>query len=131
MANSNHSEGHSHVVPIPVYTKVFIQLLVLMVATVAVAKLAESNKALGDMSYLNNFIAMGIAFTKALLVIMIFMGVKFSTKLTKFYAFLGFVWFSLMFLMFMDYYFRKDEMVTGWSEVPASSLSRSRVVPGS
>ncbi len=129
--SNNHSEGHSHVIPIPVYFRTYLQLLVLMFLTVAVAVLAESNPSLREMSYLNNFVAMAIATTKAMLVVWIFMGVKYSSNLTKFYAFFGFVWFSMMFLVYLDYAFRKDEINTGWSHVPANALPRAKGIPGS
>jgi cytochrome c oxidase subunit 4 len=54
---------------------VFVSLLVLTATTVAVAFV--------DMGPLNNLVAMGIAGLKASLVILFFMHVRYSTKLTS------------------------------------------------
>ncbi len=67
----------------------------------------------------NNFISMGIAITKALLVILFFMQVKYGTKLTWLWASLGFIWFLLMFGISSDYVTRKWIPVPGWQ--PAHS----------
>jgi len=93
------------------YMKVFGALVVLMVATIAVAQV----EALKEYSLLNNFIAMGIAVTKATLVVLFFMGVKFSSALTKIFVLLGFSWFFMLFFMFCDYFTRSWEPVPGWT----------------
>jgi cytochrome c oxidase subunit 4 len=64
----------SHVVPARVYLLVFAALLVLTGTTVGVAFI--------DLGPLNNVVAMGIAALKATLVVLFFMGVRYSTKLT-------------------------------------------------
>jgi cytochrome c oxidase subunit 4 len=64
----------THVVPARVYLAVFTALLVLTGTTVAAAFV--------DLGPLNNLVAMGIAILKASLVILFFMGVKYSTRLT-------------------------------------------------
>ncbi len=64
----------SHVVPVRVYLLVFAALLVLTGTTVGVAFI--------NLGPLNNVVAMGIAALKATLVVLFFMGVRYSTKLT-------------------------------------------------
>jgi cytochrome c oxidase subunit 4 len=64
----------THVLPLRIYLMVFVSLLVLTATTVAVAFV--------DLGPLNNLVAMGIAGLKASLVILFFMHVRYSTKLT-------------------------------------------------
>jgi cytochrome c oxidase subunit 4 len=65
----------THVLPLRIYLMVFVSLLVLTATTVAVAFV--------DMGPLNNLVAMGIAGLKATLVILFFMHVRYSTRLTS------------------------------------------------
>jgi len=64
-----------HVLPLRIYFMVFFSLLILTGTTVAVAFI--------DMGPLNNLVAMGIAGLKATLVILFFMHVRYSTRLTS------------------------------------------------
>ena len=77
------------------------------------------------MSWVNNFVAMAIAVTKALLVINIFMGVKFQTKLVKLYAFGGFVASTLLAILFCDYATRGWEQTKGWENLPTNVMPRA------
>lgn len=79
-----------HVEPVKTYVMVFSALMVLTVATVFVAYF--------DLGLLNNFVAMGIALTKASLVVLIFMHVRHGSKLTKMIALGGFLWLIFLFL---------------------------------
>jgi cytochrome c oxidase subunit 4 len=66
--------SETHVVPVRIYLMVFVALLVLTGTTVGVAFI--------DLGPLNNLVALGVAVLKATLVILFFMGVKYSTRLT-------------------------------------------------
>jgi cytochrome c oxidase subunit 4 len=110
--------AHNHVLPISVYIKNFLALLVLMALTVWAAMLPTQFPYLQEHSVINNLTAMGIAVTKAVLVIMFFMHAKFSTKLSKLFVVLGFAWLSLMFGFFIDYSTRHWEEVPGWTTNP-------------
>ena len=101
-------EHTHHVIPIKTFAIVFAVLFVLMVATIAAAEYLHLP------TILMNAIAMGIAITKATLVIMFFMGVKYATQLSKVYAIAGFVWVTLMGITFCDYATRKDEPGPAW-----------------
>lgn len=68
-------------------------------------------------TWMNNVIALLIAITKMMLVILVFMGVKWSTRLTKLWAATGFVWLTLMALMMGDYATREWESVPSWDPV--------------
>ncbi len=65
-------------------------------------------------TFANNIVAMMIACTKATLVIMIFMGVKWASKLVKMYVFLGFAGLGFFAITFSDYGTRHMETEPGW-----------------
>ena len=75
-----------HVVPVRVYLAVFSALMILTAATVAVARV--------DLGLLNTPVALTIAVAKALLVILYFMHVRYSGKLTWLAVAAGFFWLA-------------------------------------
>ena len=77
-----------HIVSPKTYYKVFAALMVLLFLTVAAAEI--------DHAVLNTVIALVIAGIKALLIILIFMHVKYSSRLTQVLAVVGFVWLVLL-----------------------------------
>jgi len=85
-----------HVLPVRVYLGIFAALSVLTVITVAAAQF--------DFGPLNNLVALGIATTKATLVVLYFMHARYSGKLTALViaASVGFL-FILVFLTLTDY----------------------------
>jgi cytochrome c oxidase subunit 4 len=94
-----------HVAPKMLYYLVFLALIVGTVLTVVVAKF--------DLGAFNNIVMLTIAITKALLVVLFFMHVRWSSRLTWVVAGSGFVWLLIMFgLTLADY------MSRGW--VPGS-----------
>lgn len=95
------------------YFFTFIALVVLMALTVI---MAEHHIGPPGVSAYNNLVAMAIACAKATLVVLFFMHVKFSSQLTKLFAILGFLWFTLMFIIFGDYMTRPREQVSGWEQ---------------
>jgi cytochrome c oxidase subunit 4 len=82
------SVGHGHVVPLRVYLAVFATLLVLTAVTTAVAFV--------DLGRLNVVIMLTIAVTKATLVILYFMHVRYSDRLTWVVVGSGFVWLLIL-----------------------------------
>ena len=90
-----------HVAPKSMYYAVFAALIVGTALTVAVAFV--------DLGPLNNVLMLGIAMTKALLVILFFMHVRWSTRLTWVVVASGFFWLMILFgLTMMDY------LTRGW-----------------
>ena len=77
------------------YYAVFAALIVGTVLTVAAAKV--------DMGALNNVVMLLIACTKATLVILYFMHVRWSSRLTWIVAMAGFFWLLLLFSILGDY----------------------------
>jgi len=87
--------GHSHVAPASMYLKVFAALVVGTILTVVAARI--------DMGALNNVVMLAIAGTKAALVILFFMHVRWGTRLTAVVAMAGFFWLILLFTIIGDY----------------------------
>lgn len=77
-----------HVSSVRSYVLVFGALLVLTGTTVAIAFL--------DVGVMNDVVALSIAVTKMLLVVLFFMHAKYSTRLTKIIVTSGFVWLALL-----------------------------------
>jgi cytochrome c oxidase subunit 4 len=90
-----------HVAPKSMYYGVFGALMAGTALTVAVAFI--------DLGALNNVLMLGIAMTKALLVILFFMHVRWSTRLTWVVAASGFFWLLILFGLTMQ-----DYLTRGW-----------------
>jgi cytochrome c oxidase subunit IV len=97
MASNN---GH-HIAPISLYLSVFAALMVGTILTVVVAKF--------DLGPLNNILMLAIACSKALLVVLFFMHVRWGTRLTWVVAGSGFFWLLILFTLTMS-----DYMSRGW-----------------
>jgi cytochrome c oxidase subunit IV len=81
--------GHAgHVTSPGFYVAIFLALLALTGATVAVAEV--------NLGVMNDVVALGIAVTKALLVLLFFMHVRYSTRLTALTAVAGFLWLAIL-----------------------------------
>ena len=100
--------GQTHHIPASVYYKTFVALLVLMVLTIAAAQI--------NLGWLNIPIALAIALTKATLVVLFFMGVKYGTRLTWLWTVLGFIWLVLLFGITLDYVAREWIANPEWFE---------------
>jgi len=86
----------SHAISIKAYIGIFALLLLFTALTVWVAGV--------DLGILNTAVALGIAITKAVLVILYFMHVRYSSRLTWVFAGAGFYWFVIFIaLIFSDY----------------------------
>ena len=90
-----------HVAPKSMYYAVFAALMVGTAITVAVAFV--------DLGALNNVVMLGIAMTKATLVVLYFMHVRWSTRLTWVIAASGFFWLLILFGLTMQ-----DYLTRGW-----------------
>ena len=90
-----------HVAPKSLYYAVFLALIIGTGLTVLVARY--------DLGPLNNIVMMTVACTKALLVVLFFMHVRWSSRLTWVVAGSGFVWLLIMFGLTMA-----DYMTRGW-----------------
>ena len=126
MANHDaHPENGAHIVPISTYAKTLFLLFILMATTLWAAFVTFPGGTI-----INNIIAMTIACIKAGLVVSIFMGVYYGTKLTKLWAALGFVWFTMLFMIFADYASRGPELSPSWDKNDhGSAMSRTMEEP--
>ena len=86
----------SHVLLLRVYFAVFLALLAGTALTAWVATV--------DLGHLNDLVALAIAGTKAALVILYFMHVRYSSKLVWVFALAGFVWLVLFFVLILADY---------------------------
>ena len=85
---SGHHVEH-HIAPKSLYFLIFGALMIGTLITVVVAFF--------DLGVLNNVVMLAVACTKALLVVLYFMHVRWSTRLTWVVAASGFVWLLILF----------------------------------
>ena len=89
-----------HVVPLRVYVAIFCALLVLTGVTVWVAEL--------DLGPANTVVALSIATVKAVLVVLYFMHVRYSSRLVWVFVVAGFLWLALLIGGVMQDYVTRD-----------------------
>jgi len=77
-----------HIVPVRIYLLIFATLVVLTGVTTAVAFV--------DLGVMNVVVMLLIAFTKATLVVLYFMHVRFTSRLTQLAAASGFAWLATL-----------------------------------
>jgi cytochrome c oxidase subunit IV len=88
------------------YVFIFAALMVLTVVTVLVAR--------ADLGAANDFVALSIAVLKAVLVILFFMHVRYSTRLTAITVLGSFFWLAILILITMsDYWTRGVAGIVG------------------
>ncbi len=84
-----------------VYFAIYVILMVFTATTVGVAFI--------DLGRLNNVVALTIAVTKAVLVILYFMHVRYGTRLTWLVVSAGFAWLTLLIAFTLS-----DVLTRGW-----------------
>jgi cytochrome c oxidase subunit 4 len=94
-----------HVTPRRTYFAIFAALLALTYLTVAVSRI--------DLGRLNTIVALTIAVTKAMLVVLFFMHLRYSTRLMKLVVVGGFLWLAFMIAGAMA-----DEITRFWLRNP-------------
>lgn len=99
------------------YFITFGLLMVLLLMTVGAYEI-DVNKYTG-WSWPNIIIAMTIAIAKAALVVLFFMNVRGSTKLTWLWAAIGFIWLIFLSGIFVDYQTRSWIDQSGWQQTPS------------
>lgn len=98
-----------NIVPRKTYLLVFAGLMVLTIITVIAARF--------DLGFINTPIALGIAITKAALIVMFFMNVRHSSSLIKLIIIGGILWVLILLVLTMiDYATRhfKDSPYQKW-----------------
>lgn len=93
---TSHAGSHAPIPKVGTLVAVWAALIVLTFTTAAVSKI--------DIGEFNIVVALLIAVGKASLVAWIFMGVRYTTSLTKLFVVAGLVWLSILILVtFSDY----------------------------
>ena len=90
-----------HAVPTKIYYAIFATLMVLTGVTVAVAYV--------DLGPLNTVAALAIACFKALIVVLFFMHVKYSTRIVKLTVIAGLYWMGILLALTLS-----DYLTRGW-----------------
>jgi cytochrome c oxidase subunit 4 len=93
---ADHAHDKHHVVPTKIYYAIFATLIVLTAVTVAVAYI--------DLGRLNTVAALAIACFKAMIVVLYFMHVKYSTRLIKLTVIAGLYWMGIIFALTLGDY---------------------------
>jgi len=96
---SGHAAPH-HAAPLGMYFAVFAALMVLTVVTVWVSRI--------DLGAFNTAVAMAIAVLKATVVILWFMHVIHSPRMTWIVVISSFLWLAVMFVFFFSDYLTRD-----------------------
>ena len=105
---------HGHIVAKSVYFLVFFTLLALTALTTAIAFV--------DLGAMNTVAALAIAVTKATLVVLFFMHVKYSSGLTRIVVVAGFFWLAILLALTLSDFFTRS-----WTPIPSgwqSSISQ-------
>ena len=116
--NAHAESGHTPVPKVGTLVAVWGSLIVLTILTTVVSHL--------ELGFFNIVAALLIAVGKASLVAWIFMGVRYTTNLTKLFVVAGLVWLSIMVLLtFSDYSTRNwVYQPQPWSNTKAGGASR-------
>ena len=98
----------AHVAPRKMYYTIFASLMVLTLVTVLVARI--------DLGIMNTVVALTIAVAKALLVVLYFMHVRWSSQLTKVFVAAGLLWLIILIAMTLSDFFTRNwiEKPHGW-----------------
>jgi cytochrome c oxidase subunit 4 len=96
-------QAASHLVSPRTYVTIFLALMVLTAVTVGAAFL--------DLGPFNTFVAVVIACTKMMLVVLYFMHVRYSSRLTWAVVGAGFFWLGLLLLLTLSDYVTRGP---GW-----------------
>jgi len=105
---SEHTEqggNAGHVVPVSTYVLVFFALMAGTALTTGVAYI--------DLGRWNTVVALAIAVTKMMLVVLFFMHAKYATGLTRIVILAGFFWLGIMITLSCS-----DELTRTWEIVP-------------
>jgi cytochrome c oxidase subunit 4 len=107
----------THVLPIQTYFRIFAMLIALTIITVIVSFI--------DLGVVNPMVALGIAATKATLVVTYFMHLKFGNRVTRVFFLTGVAAVILLFSISLD-----DELTrTSTTFLPAGPLPAGDQVP--
>ena len=118
---NHHADQEHHILPVRTYLVIFAILMALLVLTVGVAFI--------NLGPVNIVVAMTVAIVKATLVVLFFMHVRYSSRLTQIFVVAAFLWLGIMFVFtFADYATRAwTPNSRGWND---DVLTRTREAEG-
>lgn len=90
---------HAHILPVTTYIAVYVALMVLLAATVAAAFV--------DIEPFNFALTMLIAVAKAVMILLIFMHVRYSDRLTWVFSGAAFLWLGILIALSLNDYFTR------------------------
>ena len=96
---------HDHILPIRNYLYVYGALMVLLAATVGAAFI--------NIEPFNFALSIGIAIAKAVLILLIFMHVRYSERLVWVFSTAAFLWLIILIWLSLNDYFTRD-----WLNIP-------------
>jgi cytochrome c oxidase subunit 4 len=96
-----------HVTSPRVYVAIFLALMVLTAITVWVA--------FQNLGPFNDIVALGIAVTKTCLVILYFMHVRYSSRMTRLTVAAGFLWLAIMIGITLTDYLSRAKIIDTWT----------------
>jgi caa(3)-type oxidase subunit IV len=105
-----------HITPIRTYAINVTALIILMILTVVASRLQLDN------TMLSNAIALTIAVAKGLLIIFIFMGLRWASTLCRVFCVSSFFFLALMYGILLDYASRSADTVIGFHADAGSAL---------
>jgi len=117
-AVAQRSAEHSseHIVPVSTYILVFFSLLALTALTTGVAYI--------DLGPFNTVVALAIAVTKMLLVVLFFMHAKYATGMTKVVIIAGIFWLAILITFTLA-----DELTRNWTPSALPWSNPSSILP--
>src|SRR5690554_6532547 len=98
LSSSEHS-GHGAATP-RLYFMVYLALMALLVLTVLISLL--------DIGVLGVVVALSIAVVKAVLVVLYFMHLRYTSRLTWLFAAAGFAWLAILMVLLMSDYLSRS-----------------------
>lgn len=99
--------SHQHIIPLKTYYVIFAILMALLVVTVGVSYLPVESKRFHLMA------ALFIATVKAVLIVLYFMHVRYSNKLTWVFSSAAFVWLAILIILTVVDYDSRE-----WIKIP-------------
>jgi cytochrome c oxidase subunit IV len=98
---------HEHITPVRTYLVVFAILVALLVATIGVSFLPLGRS-------FGLAVALGIAFSKAVLIAIYFMHLRSSNRLTWVFSGAALLWFGILIVLTLN-----DYLTRSWLDIPA------------
>ena len=101
LIHASHSSepAHQHILPVKTYLKVYVALMVLLIATVGAAFV--------NLGLFNFALTMIIAVAKAVMILLIFMHVRYSNRLIWVFSSAAFLWLAILIWFLLNDYFTR------------------------